>query len=65
MESKRRSLVKLLSWRAIGLIIWPIVSYTITGDWVMTGWLTAGFLFMTIFYYIHERIWDRIKWGRD
>ena len=65
MESKKRSLVKLLSWRVIGLIIWPIVSYAITGDWIMTGWLTAGFLFMTIFYYIHERIWDKIKWGRD
>ena len=65
MESKKRSLVKLLSWRVIGLIIWPIVSYIITGDLVMTGWLTGVFVSMTGIYYIHERIWDKIKWGRD
>lgn len=65
MESKKRSLVKLLSWRVIGLIIWPIVSYIITGDLVMTGWLTGVFVGMTGVYYIHERIWDKIKWGRD
>ena len=65
MESRKRSLAKLLSWRAIGLIVWPIVSYIITGDLVMTGWLTGVFVSMTGVYYIHERIWDKIKWGRD
>ena len=65
MENKTRSLAKVISWRAVGIIFWPTISYTITGDWVETGWLTGAFLFMTGMYYVHERFWDRIKWGKD
>ena len=65
MESRKRSLAKLLSWRLIGIIFFPTISYIITGDLVMTGWLTGVFVSMTGVYYIHERIWDKIKWGRD
>ena len=65
MENKTRSLAKVVSWRTIGIIYWPTISYIITGDWVETGWLTSAFIFMTFMYYFHERIWDRIKWGRN
>ena len=65
MENKTRSLAKVISWRTIGIIFWPVISYVITGDWVQTSWLTGAFIFMTVMYYIHERIWDKIKWGRD
>ena len=65
METKKRSLVKMMSWRVVGIIFWPTISYIITGDWVETGWLTGAFLFMTGMYYVHERFWDRIKWGKD
>ena len=65
METKKRSLAKMISWRVVGIIFWPTVSYIITGDWVETGWLTGAFFFMTGMYYIHERFWDRIKWGKD
>ena len=65
METHKRSLAKMVSWRAIGIIFWPTISYTITGDRVETSWLTGAFLFMTGMYYVHERFWDRIKWGKD
>ena len=65
METHKRSLAKMVSWRAIGIIFWPTISYIITGDWVETAWLTGAFLFMTGMYYLHERFWDRIKWGKD
>ena len=65
METKKRSLVKMISWRVVGIVFWPTVSYIITGDWVETGWLTGAFLFMTGMYYVHERVWDSIKWGKD
>ena len=55
----------MISWRTIGITFWPTISYIITGDWVETGWLTGAFLFMTGMYYLHERFWDRIKWGKD
>ena len=65
METKKRSLVKMMSWRTVGIIFWPTISYIITGNWVETGWLTGAFLFMTGMYYVHERFWDKIKWGKD
>ena len=65
METKKRSLAKVISWRAVGIIFWPTISYIITGSWIETGLLTSAFIFMTFMYYFHERIWDRIKWGRD
>ena len=65
METHKRSLAKMVSWRTIGITFWPTISYIITGDWVETGWLTGAFLFMTGMYYLHERFWDRIKWGKD
>ena len=65
MENKTRSLAKVISWRTIGIIFWPVISYVITGDCVQTSWLTGAFIFMTVMYYIHERVWDKIKWGRD
>ena len=65
MATKKRSLAKVISWRAVGIVFWPTISYIITGDWIETGLLTGAFLFMTFMYYFHERIWDRIKWGRD
>ena len=64
-ETRKRSLTKMISWRVLGIIFWPTISYIITGDWVETGWLTGAFLFMTGMYYVHERFWDRIKWGKD
>jgi len=65
MESHKRSLAKVISWRAVGIVFWPTISYIITGSWIETGLLTSAFIFMTFMYYFHERIWDRIKWGRD
>ena len=65
MESHKRSLAKVISWRPVGIVFWPTISYIITGSWIETGLLTSAFIFMTFMYYFHERIWDRIKWGRD
>ena len=64
-EHKNRSLAKVVSWRLLGLIFWPTVSYMVTGNWVDTGILTGAFVFMTLMYYVHERIWNKVKWGRD
>ena len=63
METKKRSLVKVFTWRLLGLIFWPTISYAITGDWIETSWLTGAFVFMTVMYYIHERVWYKSKFG--
>lgn len=60
-----RSLVKGISWRIIGTIDTIVISYLITGQWFTA--LKIG-LFEVItkitLYYLHERAWGKVKWGR-
>ena len=65
IEKHYRSLVKAISWRATGTADTILISWLITGQ--MKWALSIGFveLFTKIFlYYVHERIWTRIDFGR-
>lgn len=60
-----RSLVKAVSWRATGTVDTVVISYLITGQ--LRWALSIGFveLFTKVgLYYLHERVWDRISFGR-
>ena len=60
-----RSLVKAISWRATGTADTIVISWLITGQIKMA--LGIGFveIFTKIFlYYVHERIWNRLSFGR-
>ena len=64
-ESPKRSIVKSISWRAIGTLDTIIIS------WVVTGTLTMAFsigvvelVTKMVLYFFHERIWNTIKWGK-
>ncbi|MGB2153470.1 MAG: DUF2061 domain-containing protein [Flavobacteriaceae bacterium] len=60
-----RSLLKSISWRIVGTIDTFIISYIITGQIKfalsigLIELLTKMFLF-----FIHERLWNQIKWGK-
>ncbi len=64
-EGHSRSVVKAISWRVTGTIDTIVISWLITGH---AKWaISIGFveLFTKIFlYYGHERIWNRISFGR-
>ena len=64
-EKHYRSLAKAISWRATGTIDTILISYVITGH---AKWaLSIGFveLFTKVFlYYLHERIWNRLSFGK-
>jgi len=64
-DTNQRSLVKTVSWRITGSTATFAIAYLISGNLNIAGTiaiiqLTAN----TILYYIHERIWDKIGWGR-
>lgn len=66
MSSKKRSFVKAVSWRVIATTTTMLIVYMLTNDFrVMTGIGILDILFKTAVYYMHERIWNTIKWGRD
>jgi len=49
----------------IGIVILGIISYLITSDWkMMTGITVLFHSIRVILYYWHERLWERITWGK-
>ncbi len=64
MEQHKRTLIKTVTWRIIALLTTIIVVYIYSGDLKesLTIGIAANLLKMG-FYYIHERIWNRIKFG--
>jgi uncharacterized membrane protein len=60
-----RSLLKTITWRIIGTLDTIFISYLITGSFKM-GVVIGGIEVFTkmILYFIHERIWQRINFGK-
>ncbi|MAZ83834.1 MAG: hypothetical protein CML31_04640 [Rhizobiales bacterium] len=65
MESKTRTCVKALSWQALGLLTTSMFAWLYTGSIgnALSLALTTAASGM-IFFVIHERIWDLVRWGR-
>jgi sulfate adenylyltransferase subunit 1 (EFTu-like GTPase family)/uncharacterized membrane protein len=64
-ESHARSIAKAISWRATGSVDTFIVTAVITGSSTLAGGIAlAEILTKTALYYIHERIWALIGWGK-
>lgn len=66
METNARSLVKAVSYRLLGSMATALVVYLLTGRAAVS--VSAGTLDLVVklaLYYLHERIWDRIGYGRS
>ena len=64
-EPHKRSLVKTLTWRIVASLDTFVIGWIITGSWKMGGSIASiEVLTKFFFYYFHERIWNKIKWGR-
>jgi len=65
MISKRRSLAKSLTWRVIAIVSTLLIGYAMTGSWAFALSLTVvSNLINFVLYYVHERIWLGIDWGK-
>jgi adenylylsulfate kinase len=65
METVRRSIVKTISYRLVILILDFITIYLFTGKIKMAlGFTIVSNIYTTVGYFLHERIWDKIKWGK-
>lgn len=64
-ESSSRSLLKSISWRVVAFIVLSIITYAFTGSLRETGLIAIVYNVLQIgIYYLHERTWDRIQWGK-
>lgn len=63
--TRRRSLVKSLSYRIFGTLSSFIVAYAITGKGSLSALIAFWETILKIgIYYAHERTWNKIAWGR-
>ncbi|MDD5156809.1 DUF2061 domain-containing protein [Sulfurimonas sp.] len=64
-EKAYRSIVKTVSWRAVGTLDTMVISYLVTGSLKMAASIGSIELFTKmILYYYHERVWNKIGLGR-
>lgn len=63
--TKGRSFIKSLSYRIFGTLTSFIVVYAITGKGALSVLIAFWETILKVgVYYWHERIWDKISWGR-
>lgn len=65
MESHKRSIAKALSWRLVAVGITTLTAYLFTREaTVAVGVGVVDSLVKIFTYYGHERLWDRLSFGR-
>jgi uncharacterized membrane protein len=64
-ENMKRSILKALTFRTVVVIINAVVVYQITKRHDLTiGVVVASNVINTILYFLHERVWNKVHWGK-
>jgi uncharacterized membrane protein len=65
METKKRTILRMITYRISAWLFTILWTYIFTGNLInATGFATTLHILLSIDYYIHERIWLKIKWGK-
>ncbi|MFH0831523.1 MAG: DUF2061 domain-containing protein [archaeon] len=65
MDSHRRTLMKSITWRVIALFVAYFVAYAFTSKPLESGSIAITVnLINMVGYYFHERVWNKINYGR-
>ena len=65
MDSPRRTLVKAVTWQLLGIATMTALALFQSGnltDAVLLALSASASGF--VFYFIHERCWSKVNWGR-
>jgi len=64
-ETLGRSIVKSVAYRLLIIVLDYSVVYWFTGQTkVALGFVLVSNIYTTVAYFFHERIWDRVAWGK-
>ena len=65
IDAHKRSLVKAVIYRTGSIVLLAGLSWLFTRDLVQMSLITVSYEVIAILgYYIHERLWEQIRWGR-
>jgi uncharacterized membrane protein len=65
IDSHKRSVAKAISWRLGGTLATMLIVFIFTRKVTVT--VGVGFFDLIakmVIYYLHERVWEKIKWGK-
>lgn len=64
-ESHLRSIVKGVSWRAVGTLDTMVLTFIFSGSIKVAALVGSTEAITKIFlFWAHERAWQRVRWGR-
>jgi uncharacterized membrane protein len=62
----KRSAVKAITYRVVIVILDFLSIYLMTGQArIALGFMLVSNVYTTVAYFGHERLWARIRWGRE
>jgi predicted transcriptional regulator len=65
-EEPKRSVLKTITWRIIATSTTMLLVYVFTGQFELSAGVGVGDLVSKmVFYFLHERVWNRISFGRS
>jgi len=65
-EEHKRSVLKTISWRIIATSTTVFLVYIFTGQLELSAGVGVGdFVLKMLFYFLHERVWTKIEFGRS
>lgn len=65
MEHPKRSVAKSITWRIFSFILTIIIIFAYTRNIGQAIGVGAGIdIIKMVLYYMHERLWNKIKFGR-
>jgi uncharacterized membrane protein len=66
MEKRVRSVAKTISWRIVATSTTILLVFLFTRDFVISlGVGSLEVLAKIVIYYVHERIWNMLDFGRE
>ncbi|PIB28441.1 hypothetical protein BFP77_09720 [Maribacter sp. 4U21] len=64
-ERPIRSVAKAVSWRIIGTLDTLLISFLLTGEVAIAASIASiDFVTKMFLYFFHERLWNKINWGK-
>ena len=64
-EEPLRSVAKAVSWRVEGTLDTLLISYLLIGEVAIAASIASiDFVTKMFLYFFHERIWNKINWGK-
>lgn len=65
MDHPKRSIAKTISWRLFSYFLTIIIIYVYTKNIGQAIAVGAGIdIFKSLLYYVHERLWNKVAYGR-